>query len=386
MKIKKIFMYFTFASLVLIGCDNSDNDSTGPQDPSYTTGTAVFGDSTGEDVMYGIEKIAGGFLLVGNTASLNNGSSSDGLVMQVDGAGNVIWEATMDGGNNDYDRLYDIEVDSNGVIVVAGFATAAAGDTDMWIATLTSAGTLQNMNVLGDAGARERAYTVGDWSNYDTYMLSGYNSSTTAIIQYVNRADLSMGNQVLLNDSSTWYRAVKTSDNLIIHVGDMLVDGQYDGIFTAIDANEASYISTPGKVISTIASRLYGVNRTPSNGLVICGLADSGNGYIAKATNSGEIVWEVTTTEGATLYDILEDSMGNVVAAGYSGSDAFMVKLDALGNILATKTFDGSGGNDRFYGIAESDNSEFVMVGYTEDSNGDKNGWMVTTDPNGNLN
>ena len=76
----------------------------------------------------------------------------------------------------------------------------------------------------------------------------------------------------------------------------------------AFDANDAVYISTPGKVISTIASRLYGVNRTPSNGLVICGLADSGNGYIAKATNSGEIVWEVTTTEGATLYDILDET------------------------------------------------------------------------------
>ena len=77
--------------------------------------------------------------------------------------------------------------------------------------------------------------------------------------------------------------------------------------------------------------------------------------------------------------------MGNVVAVGYSGSDAFMVKLDQSGNILASKTFDGSGGNDRFYGIAESDNGEYIMVGFTEDSNGDKNGWMVTTDPEGNL-
>jgi hypothetical protein len=292
----------------------------------------------------------------------------------------------MDSGNNDYDRLYDIEVDSNGNIVVAGFATVAAGDTDMWIATLSSAGTLQNMNFAGDAGVRERAYTVGDWSNYDIYMMGGYNSDTTGRIQYVDRADLAMNSAVeLLAENSSWYRGIKTSDNIIIHVGDMLVDGQYDGIFTAFDANDATYIGTPGKVISTIASRLYGVNRTPSNGLVICGLADSGNGYIAKATNSGEIVWEVTTTQGATLHDVLEDSMGNVVAAGYSGSDAFMVKLDALGNILATKTFDKSGGNDRFYGIAESDNGEFIMVGFAENSSGDKDGWMVTTDPNGNL-
>lgn len=384
MKLKNTIIYFTFASLLLVSCDSDSGTSSGPVDPVYSTGTTIFGDSTGEDVLYGLEKIAGGFLLVGNTASLNNGSNSDGLVMQVDESGTVIWEATMDSGNNDYDRLYDIEVDSNGDVVVAGFATIAAGDTDMWIATLSSAGTLQNMNSFGDPGVRERAYTVGDWSNYDIYMMGGYNSSTTATIQYANRADLSISNTVLLSNTSTWYRGIKTSDNIIIHVGDMLVDGQYDGIFTAFDANDAVYIGTPGKVISTIASRLYGVNRTPSNGLVICGLADNGNGYIAKATNSGEIVWEVTTTQPAVLMDILEDSMGNVVAAGYSGGDAFMVKLDALGNILASKTFDGSGGGDRFFGIAESDNGEFVMVGSTENSSGDTDGWMVITDPEGN--
>jgi hypothetical protein len=384
MKLIKIMAYFTFASLVLVSCDSGSDTSSGPVDPVYSTGTTIFGDSTGEDVIYGLEKIAGGFLLVGNTSTINNGSSADGLVMQVDGSGAVIWEATMDSGNNDYDRLYDIEVDSNGDVVVAGFATIAAGDTDMWIATLTSAGTLQNMNLFGEAGGRERAYAVGDWSNYDLYMLGGYNSSSTATIQYANRADLSISNTVLLNNPGSSYRVVKTSDNIIIHVGDMLVDGQYDGVLTAFDANDAVYIGTPGKVISTIASRLYGVNRTPNNGLVICGLTDSGNGYIAKTTNSGDVVWEVSTSQAANLQDVLEDSMGNVVAVGWAGTDAFMVKLDALGNILATKTFDGSGGSDRFYGIAESDNGEFVMVGFTENSSGDKDGWMVITDPEGN--
>ena len=78
--------------------------------------------------------------------------------------------------------------------------------------------------------------------------------------------------------------------------------------------------------------------------------------------------------------------MGNVVAVGYSGADAFMVKLDQSGNILASKTFDGgAGSNDRFYGVSISDDDELVMVGYTEDANGDKNGWMVTTDPDGNI-
>lgn len=387
MKIKKIFIYLMLPSLILIGCSDDDGNTSGPAEPTYTTGTAVFGDSTGEDVIYGIEKIAGGFLLTGNTASLNNGSTSDGLVMQVDAAGTTIWESTVDSGENGYDRLYDIEVDSNGNIVVAGFATRSVGGTDMWIAVLSSAGTLSNMTFFGIDGVNERAYTVGDWDSFDTYMLGGYNNSTDATIQYADRNDLSSRGADVLSDTSSWYRGVKTDDGLIIHVGDILVNGQYDGMFTAFNTADGVFVGTPGNVLSTLASRLYGVNDSPSirSALIACGLADNGSGYIAKMNTSGSLVWETTTTQAATLYDIFEDSMGNIVAVGYSGADAFMVKLDQSGNILASKTFDGSGANDRFYGISESDNGEYVMVGFTEDSNGDKNGWMVTTDPEGNL-
>ena len=392
MKIKKIFMYFMFASLVLVGCDGCDDDDnpSGPTDPTYTTGTATFGDSTGEDVIYGVEKIAGGFLLTGNTASLNNGSSSDGLVMQVDGAGNTIWESTIDSGENGYDRLYDLEVDSNGNIVTAGFATRSVGGSDMWVAVLSSAGTLANMAFFGQDGINERAYTVGDWNGFDVYMLGGYNSDTDATIQYADRNDLSSRGADVLTETSSWYRGIKTDDDLIIHVGDILVDGQYDGMFTAFATADGVFVDgSPGKVLSTLASRLYGVNNSPSirSALIACGLADNGSGYIAKMNTSGSLIWETTTTQSATLYDIVEDSMGNIVAVGYSGADAFMVKLDQSGNILASKTFDGgAGSNDRFYGVAISDNDELVMVGFTEDSNGDKNGWMVTTDPDGNLN
>ena len=235
MKINKILTYLALTSFILIGCSDDDGGTSGPADPEYTTGTASFGDSTGEDVIYGIEKIAGGFLLTGNTASLNNGSSSDGLVMQVDAAGNTIWESTIDSGENGYDRLYDLEVDSNGNIVTAGFATRSVGGTDMWIAVLSSAGTLSNMAFFGVDGINERAYTVGDWNEFDVYTVGGYNSDTDATIQYSDRNDLSSRGVDSLAGTSSWYRGVKTTDNLVIHVGDILVDGQYDGLFTAFN-------------------------------------------------------------------------------------------------------------------------------------------------------
>lgn len=385
MKLQRWLMCCVFASLVLVACSDDGDSPSGPADPVYSTGSSTFGDATGNDVIYGIEPIAGGFLLVGNTETLNNGSSSDGLVMQVDLEGNVAWESTVDSGNNDYDRFYDIELAADGNIIAAGFGTVGSSDTDMMLAVMTSGGSLTNMSLFGTT-SRERAYTVGDWSAFSAYMLAGYNSDTNAFVQYVDSSDFSSKGADVLAGTSSWYRSVKTNDNYISYVGDILVDGQYDGIYTAFNTADGTFKDTPGKVISTLASRLYGVNSTPNNGVVICGIADSGNGYIAKTSTSGDIVWEITTTEQALLWSVMEDSMGNVVAVGWSGTDAIMVKTDSQGQITLTKTFNGTAsGTDRFFGVAESENGEYVMVGSTAvSSDGTTSGWMVRTTPDGN--
>lgn len=380
MKLQKWLTSFIFASIVLVGCSDDGDGPSGPADPVYSTGSSTFGDATGNDVIYGIEPIAGGFLLVGNTETLNNGSSSDGLVMQVDLEGNVAWESTVDSGNNDYDRFYDVELAADGNILAAGFGTVGSGDTDMMFAVMTSGGTLSNMSLFGTT-ARERAYSVGDWSSSSAYMMAGYNSNTKATIQFIDTGDFSdAGVDILDSAESSWYRGINTGDNTIALVGDALVDGQYDGIFSTI-SNEKT-----DKVLSTVASRLYGINNTANGDLVICGTADNGSGYIAKANTSGALAWETTTTEIAILWSVMEDSMGNVVAVGWSGTDAIMVKTDSQGQITLTKTFNGTAsGTDRFFGVAESESGEYVMVGSTAvTQNGTTSGWMVRTSPDGN--
>ena len=388
MKIQKWLTSFIFASLVLVACSDDGDSPSGPADPVYSTGSSTFGDATGNDVIYGIEPIAGGFLLVGNTETLNNGSSSDGLVMQVDLEGNVAWESTVDSGNNDYDRFYDVELAADGNIIAAGFGTVGSGDTDMMLAVMTSGGSLTNMSLFGTT-SRERAYTVGDWSDFSVYLMAGYNSDTKATTQYVDSGDFSnRGVDIFDSEASSWYRGVNTGDNVIALVGDALVNGQYDGIFTSANTSTGVFQAGPGKVLSTVASRLYGINNTPSNraAVVICGTSDSGNGYIAKANTSGDLVWETTTSEIAILWSVMEDSMGNVVAVGWSGTDAIMVKTDSQGQITLTKTFNGTAnGTDRFFGVAESENGEYVMVGSTAvSSDGTTSGWMVRTTPDGN--
>jgi len=389
MKIQKWLTSFIFASLVLVACSDDGDSPSGPADPVYSTGSSTFGDATGNDVIYGIEPIAGGFLLVGNTETLNNGSSSDGLVMQVDLEGNVAWESTVDSGNNDYDRFYDVELAADGNIIAAGFGTVGSSDTDMMLAVMTSGGSLTNISLVGTT-SRERAYSVGDWSSFSAYMMAGYNSETQATVQYIDSGDFSdRGADIIDLETSSVYRGIKTGDNLIVHVGDILVNGQYDGMFTAVNATDGVYLDdSPGKVISSLASRLYGINNTPSNraAVVICGTSDSGNGYIAKANTSGDLVWETTTSEIAVLWSVMEDSMGNVVAVGWSGTDAIMVKTDSQGQITLTKTFNGTAnGTDRFFGVAESENGEYVMVGSTAvSSDGTSSGWMVRTTPEGN--
>lgn len=387
MKLQKWVIGLMFASLLLVGCSDDGDNPSGPADPEYSTGSSIFGDATGNDVIYGLEPIAGGFLLVGNTETLNNGSSSDGLVMQVDSEGNVAWESTVDSGNNDYDRLYDVQLAEDGNIIAAGFGTVGSGDTDMMLTVMTSGGTLSNLTLFGTT-SRERAYSVGDWIESSVYMMAGYNADTKATNQYIDSGNFSnRGADVLDSLESSWYRGINTGDNSMAFVGDALVNGQYDGIFTSYSTSTGVFQGGPGKILSTVASRLYGINNTPSNraAVVVSGTSDSGNGYIAKANTSGDLVWETTTSEIAVLWSVMEDSMGNVVAVGWSGTDAIMVKTDSQGQITLTKTFNGTAnGSDRFFGIAESESGEYVMVGSTAvSSDGTTSGWMVRTTPDG---
>ena len=126
---------------------------------------------------------------------------------------------------------------------------------------------------------------------------------------------------------------------------------------------------------------------TPDGGTITGGYTNSNNGdvvgaisgtdaWILKLDASGQAEWK--TIIGGTgddyCYSVIRDNAGNYVFAGTTNStngdisvnlggfDAWMVKLDASGNIIFSKTFGGSD-DDAAYGVIQTIDLGYAFAG-----------------------
>lgn len=116
--------------------------------------------------------------------------------------------------------------------------------------------------------------------------------------------------------------------------------------------------------------------------------------YVIKYRYNGTIAW--TKVIGGNLldkgYDIQTVSDGGYIITGETksfgagGSDVYLIKLNAAGNILWTSTY-GTNGDDIGYSVKQTLDGGYIITGYTEI--GDtipfgKNVYLIKTDPSGN--
>lgn len=174
--------------------------------------------------------------------------------------------------------------------------------------------------------------------------------------------------------------------------------------------------------------RLFGAIATSDGGFLLAGTSNSpinmdktsqGNGkvdaWIVKLNASGEKLWDksVGGTEDDYIVDVKATPDGGFVFAGWSKSpisgnknsvkmgleDAWAFKLDALGNLLWDKTFNGGGpdilqSQTRFNSVAITNDGQLIFAASssadtgnqkTEPSRGADDIWLVRTDTDGNI-
>jgi hypothetical protein len=101
----------------------------------------------------------GNYIVVGSTSSTDgdvtgNHGSSDGLVIKIDGMGNIIWKKLI--GGSGLDGFGSVLINSQNELIVAGATQSNDGDVtglkggeDCWIVKLDAAGTIIDKKVLG---------------------------------------------------------------------------------------------------------------------------------------------------------------------------------------------------------------------------------------------
>jgi len=134
-----------------------------------------------------------------------------------------------------------------------------------------------------------------------------------------------------------------------------------------------------------------------AGGLVIAGFTESfGMGgfdcYLIRTDLEGEMQWSKTFggEDNDRCWALLPASDGGYVLVGETTSfgsgaeDCYLIKTDAAGNEVWSKTFGGEKG-DRCFSITQADDGGFLLAGQTySEGAGDRDVYLVKTDASGN--
>ncbi len=347
------------------------------------------------DCAYSVQQTTdGGYIMAGFTWSYGSGLM-DVYVVKTDSTGNKLWTRTF--GGTGYDVAYSVKQTADGGYIVAGSTDSyGAGGSDVYLIRTDANGDTLWTKTPGGLGA-EVCYSVQQ--TFDSgFVLAGYTDSSGASrpVAYLIKTDANGDTLWTRTYHGRWEsegRSVRqTADSGFIVAGTM---GD-DVYLVKTDAKgDTQWTRTFGG-----ADPEYGrsVQQTADGGYIIAGETWSfGAGgydvYLIKTDANGDTLW--TRTFGDADYDYgwsvqQTPDAGYVVCSstapfGPGYDDIILIKTDSIGDTLWTKTFGGDS-DDVAYEVQQTSDGGYVLAGYTESFHvGRANFYLIKTDSLGNV-
>jgi len=320
--------------------------STAIADPGDTLWTRTYGGSD-YDYSWSVQQTSdGGYIIAGYTKSFGAGGY-DFYVVKTDANGDSLWTRTYGGALTDRGRSVQQTTDGGYVIAGETASFGAAGGCDFYLLKTDANGDSLWTRMYGGTDS-EKAYSVQQTTD-GGYIIAGYSSSRS--------------NDVYL---------VKTDAN-----GDALWTSIYGG--GDFDLGRS-------------------VQQTTDGGYVIAGeTASFGAGgcdfWLLKTDANGDTLW--TQTYGGSDTDqswsVQQTSDGGYIVAGYTlsfgagGYDFYLVRTDANGDSLWTRTYGGTDSDKAFY-VQQTTDGGYIVTGVTRSFGaGSDDAYLVKTDANGDI-
>ena len=286
-------------------------------------------------------------------------------------------------GGSGTDEGFSVQQTSDGGYIIAGYTNSfGAGDHDVYVVKTDAAGETTWTRAVGGASSDEAA-CVRQTSD-GGYVIAGQTLSFGA-----GSADVYL---IKMNElgETLWTRTYgDTFPNVGMSVlqtadsGYVIAGYTYSSVETR---NDALLIRTDrsGNMLwsKTYGDTLYAlarsVQQTPDGGYAFTGYKGSrGMGsrqvFIVKTDADGDTIWTKTyggpSKDEGNCIDLTHD--GGYIVVGYTLSfgagerDVYVLRTNSVGDTTWTRTF-GSINFEEGYSVAQTDDDGFVVVGYTE--------------------
>ena len=304
---------------------------------------------------------ADGGLIIGLSAKLP-GSSIDQLlrdivVIKIGSAGNKVWEKTFGGGKDDY--ITSVELTGDGGCLVAGSSNSfrEKGDYDVYLVRLDASGEVVWERTYGgeddDAG---RFICAGDDGGFfivgRTFSASSGNLDDIYLVKTGADGGKVWEKTMGGKGPDTIGDARLTSDGGLVMIGTTGSFPGWENIYLAkVDASGNNVWDRTFGRDGDFHDYGVGVRETKDGGFIVLGNSSpfgvGSSVLLIKTDASGNKVWESVFQDKENVWgsDVKLSGDGYIIAGGerdYDGSAAYVIKTNSEGGTLWKKTLAGS--------------------------------------------
>ncbi|HKR04241.1 MAG TPA: T9SS type A sorting domain-containing protein [Bacteroidia bacterium] len=310
----------------------------------------------------------------------------------------ITFQKTIGGGNHDEGN--SVQQTTDGGYIIAGSKSSSGGTNDVYLIKTNSNGNTLWTKTFGGTGS-DAGYSVQQTTDGGYIIAGGIESfSPPHMDVYLIKTDA--------NGDTLWTKRFGENNDDLGNSVKQTTDGGY--IITGWSKSFGSgyyevYLIKTDVNGNLLWSKIYGgftidigssVQQTADGGYIIAGYTRSFvqayfDVYLIKTDANGNALW--TKTFGGTVvekgYSVQQTTDGGYIIAGETwsfgagGADVYLLRTDANGNSLWAKSFGGAN-DDYGYSVQQTADGGYIVTGYTNSFGaGDNDVYLIRTDANG---
>ena len=391
-KFQLIFL-FIFLMLTILFCSGYSGEVSDTWEKTY-------GGSERDVALSIVQTDDGGYAVCGFTRSKGNGNS-DAWIIKLNEAGEIIWDRLFGRSLNDVANTI-IQTKDGGYAVSGYTVFISMGEADLYILKLDEEGN-KVWDKIFYGNNWDCAYNLIQTTN-EEYLISGYTWSkgsgkSDAWLMKLNNAGNMIWNKTFGgSENDEAHSSIQTGEGDFVIAGKTQSKGEGKWDVWIIKLDEQGNIKWDKTFGGSDDDCAYAIIETNDDGYLFSGYTKSkGAGkedvWVVKLDSEGNMLWDKTF--GGLHEDIAKSMVqvenGNYVIAGETQSigagkwDAWIIKIDELGNSKWVKTIGGNSW-DSISSIIQTKDENYLIAGWTMSRGaGEADLWVINLGKEGDV-